>query len=102
MKQLFLALASITFLLIGCSSTNNADEMITCETSQKAYIAYQTLLASGAVDIDPQTVAYVKLAASFLSMYCGWTPETVAVATAKSVKLNPVFDSNGVPILRKP
>jgi hypothetical protein len=95
------AFACAALLLAGCSSTNTDSTKLTCETAQQAYTAYQALLASGAVDVDPQTVAYVKVAASFLGMYCGWTPATTGIASAKGDP-PPVFDANGVPILKKP
>ena len=102
MKQLSIIIACSALLFAGCSSTNNDDtKKMTCETALQAYTAYQALIASGAVDVDPQTVAYVKIAASFLGMYCGWTPVATGIVGAKDSRAT-VFDSNGVPILKQP
>ena len=86
-------------VLSGCSSMDKDSKKMTCDTAQQAYLAYQALIASGVVDVDPETVAYVKLAASFLGMYCGWTPVQSGAALTKG-EPSTVFDSNGVPVLK--
>ena len=102
MRTTIAILAAMVMVLSGCSSMDKDSKKMTCDTAQQAYLAYQALIASGVVDVDPETVAYVKIAASFLGMYCGWTPETVVLTGAKGVERGTVFDANGVPILKQP
>lgn len=115
-KSLIGFLAALA-LCVGCSSTSDSNKM-TCETAKSAYEAYQVLVASGAVDIDPKTVAYVKIAAAFLDMYCGWSQQMApAASVVGGVKVGPmtqypsgkaveptsdvigVCDANGVPVV---
>ena len=96
MKTLLLAIACAV-VIAGCA-TNNDTNQVVCENAQKAYLAYQALVASG-VEIDAEMQANVKIAAAVLSMYCGWTPVMAAVPGAKGGGL-PVFDAYGVPLLK--
>jgi len=98
MKMLIAVLAAAA-VLVGCA-TNNDTQQVACDNAQKAYVAYQALVASGA-EVDADTIATVKIAASVLSMYCGWTPVATGIIGVKDGRAT-VFDSNGVPILHQP
>ncbi len=85
-------------LCVGCAS-NNDSKQVACDNAEKAYLAYQALIAAGAIDVDKDTIAKAKLAAAVLGMYCGWDMQlTTAKNGAKAV---PVYDGNGVPVLTR-
>jgi len=94
------ALTSMLLFGAGCSSTQQEDiKKFTCETAQSAYLAYQSLIAAGAVEIDAKTVAYVKAAAAFLSQTCGWDTQFALATKGGERGFTPVVDANGVPYL---
>lgn len=91
-------LATIGLILcVGCLTPQQQEW--TCDRAQEAYLAYQAAEAAGIVS-DKETIAAVKVAAAYLSAYCGWQPATVTVASKSATVTKPTSDRNGVLMLK--
>ena len=81
-------------LLAGCLSPQQ--QAWTCERAQSVIVAYQAAEQAGLVT-DPKAIASAKVAAAFLSSYCGWwNPKARGLSGA------PVTDRNGVLVVHTP
>ena len=103
MKQLTslvlsLALVACTFTFTGCISTQQ--QQWTCDRALATYEAYQAAVDAGVIT-DPDTIAQAKLAAAFLSGYCGWYPVPPRDAKGRYMAASSV-DRNGVLIVSQP
>lgn len=87
--------AAVAFaLLAGCLSPQQ--QQWTCERSKAVFAAYQAAEQAGAVT-DPDVIAGARVAAAFLSSYCGWlNPKARGLSGA------PVTDRNGVLVVHPP
>lgn len=66
------AVAALAVVFSACSTNDNADVGLNCETATKAYTMY---LASLQVrEPSKDEVKAASLAAAYLSAFCGWKP----------------------------
>lgn len=103
MKTTLLASLVGLVLCVGCLTPQEQSQFQdwTCDRAFEAYTAYTVAEAAGVVS-DEDTIKAVRIAAAYLSAYCGWQQTNTVIVNRGFTRAVPTSDHNGVLLVHQP